>query len=112
MFALFISLFALDVFGEDDGFRETLVAFLVHLIPTGLVVLALGIGWRRERAGAMLFVLLALLYLAVSRGRGWILFGPLFLIGILFGVCRQRGSGKNVRAGTHRQSGREQNEPC
>ena len=33
LFALFISMFALDVFGEGRGFWETTLALLMHLIP-------------------------------------------------------------------------------
>ena len=55
LFAVFISLFALDVFGEGYGFWETIVAFLIHLIPTGLILIALAIAWRWEWIGAILF---------------------------------------------------------
>ena len=33
-FALFLSLFAMDVFGEGLGFWRTLFALFLHLIPT------------------------------------------------------------------------------
>ena len=33
VFALFLSLFSLDVFGEGYGFWETLLALLIHLVP-------------------------------------------------------------------------------
>src|SRR5664280_249579 len=47
LFACFISIFALDVFQENHGFWNTLLALLIHLIPTGLLllILALGMGW-------------------------------------------------------------------
>lgn len=89
LFAIFVSLFALDVFGEGYGLWETILALLIHLIPTGLIVLALALAWRWEWTGAVLFPGLGLLYLAVSRGRlPWPIYlqmaGPLFLIGGLF----------------------------
>ncbi|MGQ0603506.1 MAG: DUF7670 domain-containing protein [Anaerolineales bacterium] len=43
LFAGFVSLFALDVFVEGYGFWETLLALLMHLIPTGLILLSLAI---------------------------------------------------------------------
>src|ERR1035441_3495384 len=37
LFACFVSIFALDVFQENHGFWNTLLALLIHLIPTGLL---------------------------------------------------------------------------
>jgi len=84
LFALFLSLFALDVFDEGYSFRETIVALLIHLVPTYLVIIALVIAWRREGIGAILFIALATFYLIASKGVGWIISGSLFLIGVLF----------------------------
>jgi hypothetical protein len=84
VFAVFLSLFALDVFSEGYGFGETILALLIHLVPTSLVVIALVVAWRWAGAGAILFIALALVYLVMSRGEGWIISGPLFLIGVLF----------------------------
>ena len=91
LFALFISLFALDVFGEGYGFWESVGAFLIHLVPTFVILIALFVAWRREWIGAILFVGLGMFYLVVFRGDfDWITFliiaGPLFLIGALFFV--------------------------
>ena len=44
LFAIFVSIFALDVFGE--GFWDTIVALLMHLVPTGIILIALAIAWR------------------------------------------------------------------
>jgi len=55
LFAVFLSLFALDVFNEGYGFWKTILALLVHLIPTWIVLAVLAISWRWEWAGAMLF---------------------------------------------------------
>jgi hypothetical protein len=89
LFALFISLFALDVFGEGYGFWETVLALLIHLIPTGIILIALAIAWRWEWIGAVLFVALGAWYLLMTRGKfEWITYlmisGPLFLVGVLF----------------------------
>lgn len=92
LFAIFLSLFALDVFAEGRGIGETILALLVHLIPTYLVVICLVIAWRREWAGAILFVCLAVLFQVVSRGAGWILSAPLTVIAVLF------ASGRLLRA--------------
>jgi len=84
LFAIFLSLFALDVFSEGYGFGETILALLMHLIPTYLVVIALAVAWRWEWVGSILFIALASAYLASSGGGSWIISGPLFLIAILF----------------------------
>ncbi|MAT97213.1 MAG: hypothetical protein CL608_08735 [Anaerolineaceae bacterium] len=84
LFALFISIFALDVFGEGYNFWETLVALFMHLIPTFIIVIALLIAWRWERVGAALFIALAIFFLVMSEGEGWIIAGPLLLLGVLF----------------------------
>jgi hypothetical protein len=89
LFAAFISLFALDVFGAGYGFWGTIAALLIHLIPTCAVLLALGIAWRWEWAGAILFTGLGAAYLIVTPGTlPWITYlivaGPSLLIGALF----------------------------
>ena len=89
LFAVLLSLFALDVFSAGYGFREMLLALLIHLIPAGIIVIALVIAWRWEWVGAVLFTALAALYLISSWGRfPWGAYlsisGPLVLIGILF----------------------------
>jgi len=89
LFAMFLSLFALDVFTGETGFWEEILALLIHLVPVYLVVIALVIAWRREWIGAILFIGLALYYLILTGGRQhWSAYlgisGPLVLIGILF----------------------------
>jgi len=53
LFAVFVSLFALDVFGEGFGFWQTIIALVMHLIPTYVVVIALVIAWRWEWVGTI-----------------------------------------------------------
>ena len=88
-FAAFISLFALDVFGEGLGVWRTTLALLMHLIPTFLILIVLAVSWRWEWVGAVLFTALALLYLILFWGRfHWSAYaaisGPLCLVGVLF----------------------------
>ena len=89
LFALFLSLFALDVFEEGYGLWETVLALFMHLIPTWIVLIVLALSWRWEWIGAVLFVALALIYAYFAVGRGhpeWIaiISGPLLLIAGLF----------------------------
>ena len=89
LFAAFISIFAADVLGEGYGFWKTILALLIHLIPTWLVLIVLAVSWRWEWVGGILFIALGALYLSWSWGRfHWSVYlcisGPLFLIGVLF----------------------------
>ena len=58
------------MFGEGYGFWGTIVAFLMHSIPTGIVLIVLALSWRWEWVGAVLFVALALIYAYFAVGRG------------------------------------------
>jgi glucose-6-phosphate-specific signal transduction histidine kinase len=51
----FISMFALDVFGQGFGFWDTLAALVIHLLPTFVLILTLILAWRWEWVGAVLF---------------------------------------------------------
>ena len=89
LFAVFISLFALDVFEEGKGFWETSVALLLHLVPTIIIVAVLVVSWRREWIGGILFIALGIFYVVWAWGRfHWAAYafisGPLLLMGILF----------------------------
>jgi hypothetical protein len=89
LFAAFISLFAMDVFGEGYGFWETIAALFMHLIPTGILLVILALAWRWEWIGAVLFAALGVAYIVMARGKfEWatylVISGPLFLMSALF----------------------------
>jgi len=89
LFALFISMFALDVFGEGYGFPEVIVAFVMHMVPTALVVVALALAWRWEWIGTALFAGLGIFYQVMMRRDLDLIVvllipGPLFLLALLF----------------------------
>ncbi len=89
LFAGFISLFALDVFEENHGFWNTALALLLHLIPTGVLLLILALSWHWEWVGGVIFPALGAFYLFFFWGRfHWsayaIISGSLFLLGTLF----------------------------
>ena len=88
LFAAFVSLFALDVFDQGYGFWETILALLMHLIPTtGIIVVVLVISWRWEWVGGVLFTVLGALYLMSWGQFHWPvnpISGPLLLVGVLF----------------------------
>lgn len=87
LFSIFISVFAMDSFAEGGGFQKTLIAFMIHLIPTAIIVTILILSWKREWIGGVIFLLLGVAYavVAVSHPQ-WILIisGPLVVISVLF----------------------------
>jgi hypothetical protein len=89
LFAAFISLFALDVFGEGYGFWHSVLSLMVHLIPTYIVVVALIVAWRFEVVGGALLILLAGWYVIETwdrfpHGTALVIAGPLLVAGGLF----------------------------
>jgi hypothetical protein len=110
-FIAFLSLFALDVFGEGQSFWKTLLALTMHLIPTFVLIVVLVLAWRWEWIGAALYAAAGTLYVIWALRRpipsavklNWILTiaGPAFVIAGLFlanwlkrGELRPRGSPK------------------
>jgi hypothetical protein len=90
VFALFLVVFAFDVF-EGKGFWETAAALGLHLIPNFLLIIVLIVSWRREWIGAALFSALGVLYIVGMWEKfPWFTYaliaGPLFVMGILFWI--------------------------
>jgi hypothetical protein len=67
LFVLFLSLFSLDVFDMELGFWETLLAWLIHSIPSVVLLVALVLAWKWEWIGALIFIGWAILYLVAFR---------------------------------------------
>jgi hypothetical protein len=102
LFAVFISLFALDALEGPYGPGPRLVALAVHLVPTALVVAALVVAWRQEGIGALLFLGLGAYYVAISWGHSrWDAYlavaGPLLVTGLLFLLGWLRRTGPPTR---------------
>lgn len=85
--ALFLSVFALDVFEEGLSAGQIVVHLFLHLIPSLAILAVLAIAWRLERMGAFLYLVLALFSLWFFRANGAgqaITAGPLFVLSALF----------------------------
>lgn len=102
VFAVFVSIFALDVF--DAGYRplETIVALLIHLVPTYLILATLLIARKNEAVGGLVFILLGLSYIGLTHNRAHfdlvnylVISGPCFLIGGLFLLSRIKDTKEN-----------------
>lgn len=57
---LFISLFALDSFTPERTIWQQLSAFLMHLIPSFVLIALLIVAWKWELIGGILFALIGL----------------------------------------------------
>jgi hypothetical protein len=60
IFILFISLFALDAFSEPNSFWMNLAGFLIHLIPSFILIGILIFAWKFEEYGGILFFFLGI----------------------------------------------------
>ena len=101
LFAAFISIFALDVFGEYK-FPLVLVALFMHLIPTFIIIILLLIAWKWEKVGGIIFIILGLLFTLLFRTYEHplsflIISGPVFLIGFLFLMSKLKGKKKETK---------------
>lgn len=103
LFIAFLSIFALDVFGEGYGFLELSIALFMHLIPVFGLVAVLLIAWRWEKIGGIIFIILALGFTVFfnTYQQGLLVFlaisGPPFLIGALFWISSLEAESKAVR---------------
>jgi len=87
-FVLFLSLFALDVFGEYSGWQAVL-GFLIHLLPSFVLLAVILIAWKYDLVGAIAFLASAAFYVfMVGLDRPWSWYagisGPAAVVGILF----------------------------
>ena len=55
---LFVSMFALDAFEPGMPFIQQLGGFLLHLIPSFILLLLLFVAWKRKLLGGILFILI------------------------------------------------------
>jgi hypothetical protein len=56
----FVSLFALDSF-DHGSLHEKIQAFLIHLIPSFILMIILAIAWRKELIGGILYILIGII---------------------------------------------------
>ncbi len=68
-FAIFIGMFALDVFTADVPLTQQFVNLTIHLFPAYLIVIILALAWKWEWLGGVGFVALGLLYMWITELR-------------------------------------------
>jgi len=88
-FAIFLSLFALDVFNSGYPLWKIPIALFMHLIPVFIILGVLLLSWKWEWVGGIVYIVLGFYYLLkMWNGRHietlLIISLPLFILGILF----------------------------
>jgi len=90
LFVGFLSLFALDVFGEYEGWSLILALFM-HLLPSLALLVVIIIAWRYDLVGAAAFLAFAAWYVwTVGFDRPWSWYaavaGPAIIVGALYSL--------------------------
>jgi hypothetical protein len=62
LFILFISMFAADAFEGEASLGRKLLGFLIHLLPTILLLICLVIAWKYPHIGGVLFIMAAIFF--------------------------------------------------
>ncbi|PIT90206.1 MAG: hypothetical protein COU22_03455 [Candidatus Komeilibacteria bacterium CG10_big_fil_rev_8_21_14_0_10_41_13] len=93
--AAFLSIFALDVFGEGYNLSDLLLALVIHLIPTILYVIVIVIAWKNRTLGGVIFLILGLISLCAFNTyhefEAFILISlPIILIGSLLLLIKEK----------------------
>ena len=57
---LFVSMFALDAFSPNLTIWQQIGAFIIHLIPSFILLIVLLIAWKWERVVGILFIIIGL----------------------------------------------------
>lgn len=89
LYTLFITLFALDAFSQGYRLQDAILAFIIHLLPTFVLLGTTTTAWYKERLGGILFLALAIAYILIAWDRfpfltHLVMTGPLFITGLLF----------------------------
>ncbi|NND10952.1 MAG: hypothetical protein HKN96_07060 [Flavobacteriaceae bacterium] len=101
---LFISLFALDAFSHGESTWDQILGFLMHLIPSFVLIGILLVAWKWEKIGGIIFILLGLGLspfifnhnyamnnsISMSLGIIALITLPFMVVGILFLVSHYR----------------------
>jgi hypothetical protein len=89
-----VSAFALDVFGMGGSVWQEIGGFLIHLIPSYILIIATIIAWKKEFIGGIIFIALGVLAIIWINNIwiSWPILLPPFIIGILFLVAGKRKS--------------------
>jgi hypothetical protein len=89
LYALTLLVFAVDVFNKEQSISQTVFDVCLHLVPTGVVLLFVLVGYKNPLIGAIICLVSALIYII----SGWsnmhwtahvVIAGPLLVLSILY----------------------------
>lgn len=84
LYVVFISMFALDVFGEP----QWPLSLFMHLIPSYFLIAITIITWKREVLGGILFLIAGFALLIFTNFETLIIGLPVIIIGLLFLITK------------------------
>lgn len=87
LLAVFISLFALDIFNENYSGWDLIISLVMHLLPVFAVVAFVVVAWRWENIGGWIFIVLGIAFVFIGGFEliAILLFTlPLLLVGSMF----------------------------
>ncbi|NJN41786.1 MAG: hypothetical protein HC811_05685 [Flammeovirgaceae bacterium] len=93
--ALFLSLFSLDAFNENQSIIASIVDWLIHVTPVWFILIVLIASWKRPIIGTVMFTLAGLYYSIAAWGNwNWIasIAGPLIIVAILYYISYRKNS--------------------
>ncbi|MBP7176389.1 MAG: hypothetical protein KBA53_09320 [Thermoclostridium sp.] len=61
-FIVFFSMFSLDVFTGNAELADMLAGFLIHMLPSFVMILFLVITWKKPVAAGVLFIVLGVVF--------------------------------------------------
>lgn len=96
-YAAFIGVFALDVWDMAGSFWYKLGGFLIHLVPTYILVAVLVVAWLKPKVGGIFYLVLAVLFSVYFHWQAltFVMLGlPMVAIGILFLLDWRAGEAK------------------
>ena len=86
---LFIGMFSLDVFHENEPLGRQMLGFLIHNIPALMLTAILIVAWKWEHIGGTIFIIASIagsiIFFSYSGKTGAIIvMVPFLIVGILF----------------------------
>ena len=78
---LFISIFALDSFAPELTIWQQIGAFIIHLIPSFILLAFLIVAWKWEYIGGIIFLIIGLGFSLINM---LIITIPFIIVGVLF----------------------------
>jgi hypothetical protein len=88
-YALALLVFAADVFIKEQSITQTVFDLLLHLLPTGVVLLFVFVGYKKPLIGAAICLVSGLIYVITGwSNMHWtahvIIAGPLLVLSMLY----------------------------